>query len=46
MLAHIFAIWSIIKALKDDNGNNVYNYKPHDGQLLTLFLLLKFDKKS
>ena len=40
MLAYIFAVWTIIKAEKDEDNNCIYAYRPHGGQVLAIFLLL------
>lgn len=43
LLAYIFALWTILKSNKDEDGNIIYVYKPHPGQILAIFLLLEFD---
>ncbi len=42
-MAYIFAIWTILRADTDENGDISFVYKPHDGQILAIFLLLEFD---
>lgn len=35
----------ILKAEKDLDGNVMYTCKPHDGQILAIFLLLEFHNR-
>lgn len=46
LLAKIIAIGCIYKSTIDEENEVTYDFKPHPGQIITLFLLLEFDKKN
>jgi len=48
LMAHIFAVWSIIKSSTNEDYQIEFVYQPHPAQILAIFLLLGLDspKKS
>jgi len=42
-MAHIFAVWSIIKSSTNEDYQIEFVYQPHPAQILAIFLLLGLD---